>query len=180
MVKPLESCVLSGGAGQAIDENPNRLSPELLWGKRRWLFRLAGLRPQRFLHELKPTDSLESNRVSVRRCARFLLASSGLLTRAVLGYTLSMTNLELPGSDLVSKGIADLSSSLETVESLLVSQAAGALADLGHEIPTTFSDAESRLYRLLGQKLGSGAHSKYNAYRRQLASFLRAARCVQR
>ncbi len=98
----------------------------------------------------------------------------------VLRYTRRMTKIALPGSDLISKGISDLNHNLETVESLLVSQATAALADLGYATPTTLADPEAKLYRLLAQKFGDGAHSKYNAYRRQLASFLRAARCVQK
>jgi hypothetical protein len=33
------------------------------------------------------------------------------------------------------------------------------------------------LYLALERQFGLGAHSKYDAYRRQLASYLRAARC---
>ena len=91
-----------------------------------------------------------------------------------------MTNLALPGSDLVKKGIDDLRRGLETIESLLVSQAVRALAEVGHPLPPGVAEPELKLYRLLEQRHGGGAHSKYNAYRRQLASFLRAARCVQK
>ena len=91
-----------------------------------------------------------------------------------------MTDLALPGSDLVEKGIDDLRSGLETIESLLVSQAVRALAEVGHAPPPGLAEPELKLYRLLEQLHGGGAHSKYNAYRRQLASFLRAARCVQK
>lgn len=103
----------------------------------------------------------------------------GIVTPAALLYTPGMTHPLLPGSDLVAKGIADLGHGLETVESLLVSQATHALAELGFLVPTAIVDPESKLYRLLAQRFGAGAHSKYNAYRRQLASFLRAARCVR-
>ncbi len=91
-----------------------------------------------------------------------------------------MTDLALPGSDLVEKGIDDLRSGLETIESLLVSQAVRALAEVGHPPPPGLAEPELKLYRLLEQQHGGGAHSKYNAYRRQLASFLRAARCVEK
>ena len=73
----------------------------------------------------------------------------------------------------------DLQSGLETIESLLVSQAVRALAEVGYPPPAAIADPEWRLYQLLERDHGDGAHSKYNAYRRQLASFLRAARCVQ-
>ena len=95
-------------------------------------------------------------------------------------YTSRMGDLALPGYDLVEKGIDDLRKGLETIESLLVSQAVRALAEVGHPSPPGLADPEMKLYRLLEQLNGDGAHSKYNAYRRQLASFLRAARCVQK
>ncbi len=91
-----------------------------------------------------------------------------------------MTELALPGSDLVTKGIDDLRSGLETIESLLVSQAVRALAEVGYPPPPAIPDPEWKLYQLLERANGDGAHSKYNAYRRQLASFLRAARCVRK
>lgn len=90
-----------------------------------------------------------------------------------------MSELRLPGSALVEKGIRDLEHGLETIEALLVSQAPTALRDVGWPTPPPIEDPESKLYELLSRLHGNGAHSKYNAFRRQLASFLRAARCVR-
>ena len=95
-------------------------------------------------------------------------------------YTSRVTDLALPGSDLVKKGIDDLRIGVETIESLLVSHAVRALAEVGHPSLPGLADPELKLYRLLEQLNGDGAHSKYHAYRRQLASFLRAARCVEK
>jgi hypothetical protein len=52
------------------------------------------------------------------------------------------------------------------------------LESLGYCVPSPFRDPEMALYRLLSKEFGDGAHSKYNAYRRRLASFLRAASCA--
>lgn len=95
-------------------------------------------------------------------------------------YNHPMTKLALPGADLIEKGIADLRAGAQTIESLLVSQAVTALTEVGYPSAPPLPDPELRLYRLLEESHGDGAHSKYNAYRRQLASFLRAARCVRK
>ncbi|HLU48258.1 MAG TPA: hypothetical protein VK116_09245 [Planctomycetota bacterium] len=86
----------------------------------------------------------------------------------------------LPGWDLIEKGLDDLGARRETIEAFLVSMAPERLRALGLSVRAPFEDPELRLYRLLDEVHGDGAHSKYNAYRRQLASFLRAAACVNR
>ena len=70
---------------------------------------------------------------------------------------------ELPGAELVEKGLADLAEGLETVESLLVSAGAPRLRDLGFELRSAFEDPEERLYLLLARSDPDGAHSRYNA-----------------
>lgn len=86
----------------------------------------------------------------------------------------------LPGWDIVSTGIRDLEAGRETVEALVVSMAVTRLRGLGLAVPDALDDPTTRLYRRLEREHGAGAHSKYNAYRRQLASFLRSAPCVMR
>lgn len=90
-----------------------------------------------------------------------------------------MSDLQLPGASLVEKGIQDLEHGLETIEALLVSQAPTALREVGWPTPRPIENPESKLYELLSRLHGNGAHSKYNAFRHQLASFLRAARCAR-
>ncbi len=85
---------------------------------------------------------------------------------------------DLPGYEIVEAGLRDLRAGRETLSSLLVSMAVERLEQLGYSVPTPQTDPELRLYRRLEEQFGDGAHSKYNAYRRRLASFLRAASCV--
>ena len=83
-----------------------------------------------------------------------------------------------PGEELIDQGIADLKEGLETVPSLLVSIGATRLKRAGLAIPdNTFDNPEHRLYFLLCDLYGNGAHSKYNSYIRRLVSFERAAEC---
>jgi len=84
----------------------------------------------------------------------------------------------LPGFEIVEEGLRDLRAGRETLHSLLVSMAATRLEKLGYSVPSPLSDPELRLYRRLSERYGDGAHSKYNAYRRRLVSFLRTAACV--
>ncbi len=86
----------------------------------------------------------------------------------------------LPGEELIEQGVADLRAGIVTICALLVSQAPEALGAVGVAVTGVLDDPEMRLYRTLELEFGDGAHSKYNAYRRQLASYLRAARCVHR
>ncbi len=84
----------------------------------------------------------------------------------------------LPGAEIVEEGLRDLQAGRETLNSLLVSMAVERLKELGYSVPTPQSDPEIRFYRRLQKEFGDGAHSKYNAYRRRLVSFLRAASIV--
>lgn len=85
----------------------------------------------------------------------------------------------LPGADLVSQGLADLSRGAVTAEALLVSIGAPRFRALDWDLPATLPDAEERLYRLLYQTHADAAHGRYNALVRQLVSFQRAAACAR-
>jgi hypothetical protein len=83
----------------------------------------------------------------------------------------------VPGWELVSKGVADLQVGRSTIEAALVRSAAPRLRALG--LPVADGAAEltdSSLYDLVVSEVGPArAHGRYNALRRRLASFLRAA-----
>jgi hypothetical protein len=86
---------------------------------------------------------------------------------------------DLPGGDLVEKGLRDLAEGLETEELLLVSIGAPRLRAAGVPVPDgTFDRAERRLYELLAREDEDSAHSRYNAIIRRLVSFEDAAECV--
>jgi hypothetical protein len=85
----------------------------------------------------------------------------------------------LPGSELIEKGLSDLRSGRESVESLLVLIGGPRLRALGYEVPRgDLEDPEHRLYELLSRDDPDGAHSRYNALIRRLVSFERTAECV--
>ena len=85
-----------------------------------------------------------------------------------------MISPAFPGADLVERGLRDLARREVTVESLLVSLSAPRLRDLGLSVVDPFDESEMRLYQLLAEQFGDGAHSKYNALIRQIVSFYRA------
>ncbi len=93
-----------------------------------------------------------------------------------------MESLEgLPGADLVETGLADLGRGVESIPSLLVLIGAPRLRGLGLEVPETpLSRPEHRLYEVLADTHGDGAHSRYNALIRTLVSFERAMECASR
>lgn len=82
----------------------------------------------------------------------------------------------LPGEELVSQGLADLAVENLSESALLVLIAAPRLGRLGHKIPhkPTACPFEHRLYALLEQRLGAGAHSHYNALIRRICSYAHA------
>jgi hypothetical protein len=81
----------------------------------------------------------------------------------------------LPGYELVAEGLADLVAGRETAAGLLVTMASPRLRALGIEVPGCEAGEPShRLYELL-EREGPGAHSRYNALVRRIASFARAA-----
>lgn len=87
---------------------------------------------------------------------------------------------QLPGAELVERGLADLGRGELTAEALLVAIGAPRLRDLGVPVPAIAVDQpEHRLYALLTTQYGAdAAHSRYNALIRRLVSFERAAACV--
>jgi hypothetical protein len=87
----------------------------------------------------------------------------------------------LPGGEIIARGLEDLMGKVESAQALLVSMAATRLRSLGVAVPDhVIASPETKLYRLLASRHGAGAHSKYNAWRRRLSSFLRAVRCAER
>jgi hypothetical protein len=83
---------------------------------------------------------------------------------------------DLPGADLVQRGLDDAAAGQESVEALLVEIAAPRLRDLGLPVPDSISgsDAELRLYARLGQNGSVDAYGEYNALLRRLTSFVHA------
>jgi len=79
----------------------------------------------------------------------------------------------LPGQDLVEQGLADLAGKRTTDNSLLLLIAAPRLRRLGFEIPAAPSPVppEHQLYDRLAARLGTAAHSHYNALIRRIVSF---------
>lgn len=86
---------------------------------------------------------------------------------------------ELPGAELIEKGLADLTAGTVTIESLLVSIAAPSLRDVGVPVGNAIPDAELQLYALLSARDGAAAHSQYNALVRRVVSFRHAAQCAR-
>jgi hypothetical protein len=84
---------------------------------------------------------------------------------------------ELPGAELVERGIEDLSAGRETEAALLVEIAAPRLRSLGVSIEarkgSNDQSPEHRLYALLSAQ--PGAHSRYNALLARVASYAHAA-----
>jgi len=84
---------------------------------------------------------------------------------------------DLPGAELVERGLSDTRRGLTSVESLLVATAAPRLAALGLEVEGPLgriSDPELSLYALLGERGEIDPYSRYNALKRELASFVHA------
>lgn len=89
------------------------------------------------------------------------------------------TNLfeNLPGAELIRRGLADLADNRGTIEAELVQIGSPRLNRCGIEVrvaPEQALDADRRLYQLLADRHGNEAHSRYNALLRQLVSFERA------
>lgn len=81
----------------------------------------------------------------------------------------------LPGADLVERGVGDLNTGRCSVEALLVSRASVRLRSCGVRMADPLPDADRRLYELLAESEGTGAHTAYNALTRRLVSFMHAA-----
>ncbi len=80
---------------------------------------------------------------------------------------------ELPGEDLILKGLDDLAHGKKTVESLLICIAKTRLQACGLKFtPLVLDDyPEMHLYRLLSETDSDTAHARMNAYVRRLVSF---------
>lgn len=82
----------------------------------------------------------------------------------------------LPGADLVRAGLADVAAGRETVAGELARSASRRLRELGFASDLPGSTDENRLWELIEAEVGPArAHGRYNALRRRLLSFLRAA-----
>ena len=84
----------------------------------------------------------------------------------------------LPGWELVSQGIEDLSRGVESRSALLVSIGVTRMRDAGLDIPRAIPDADHKLFLLLVRETGDDAHSQYNALLRRLISFEQALDCA--
>ena len=85
----------------------------------------------------------------------------------------------LPGGTLIAEGLADLAAGRESVAALLVLIGAPRLTQLGLDVPAAPTGAEHRLYAMLAASDSDSAHTRYNAFIRQLVSFERAAECAR-
>lgn len=84
--------------------------------------------------------------------------------------------MDLPGADIVERGLDDLDAGRDTPEAALVSMAAPRLRALGLSVcAPAESEAGHRLYHLLSEADRASAHSRYNALLGSMASFARAA-----
>ncbi len=79
----------------------------------------------------------------------------------------------LPGAEIVLPGIADLEAGRQSINAIAVQCAATRLRKLGLNAPSIEGDvpAAHQLYSRLSDELGDGAHSRYNAILRRVASF---------
>jgi len=90
---------------------------------------------------------------------------------------------DLPGADLLARGLADLYLGKASENALLVSIAGPRLRGLGLEVPElpkrvvdgAVESYEHRLYDLLSDQDRARAHSRYNAVLRRMVSYARAA-----
>lgn len=82
-----------------------------------------------------------------------------------------MIDADLPGSDLIEQGVADLRAGQITTSALLVAIGAPRLRALGIDLPVDLpEDPEHRLFlTLVAQR--PDAHAAFNALRRRLVSF---------
>lgn len=85
---------------------------------------------------------------------------------------------ELPGEDIVKRGLADLAAGCESIPALLVQVARPRLQRLGVHVPPVAEhsalSAEIRLYRGLRRDHQRDAYSRYNALLRLITSYARA------
>jgi hypothetical protein len=85
---------------------------------------------------------------------------------------------DLPGGDLVAKGLSDLASGRRSAEALLVAIGAARPRRAGVDVPAAadlIQSPEHGLYDLLEARNEATAHGRYNALIRRLVSFESAA-----
>ncbi|HXH88190.1 MAG TPA: hypothetical protein VNI55_06250 [Gaiellaceae bacterium] len=87
---------------------------------------------------------------------------------------------QLPGHELVLRGMKDLAAGLASDEALLVSIGAPRLRQAGIAVPEPLASPEHRLYERLAEEHGDAAHGRYNALVRRLVSFERAVDALAR
>lgn len=82
----------------------------------------------------------------------------------------------LPGADIVESGLRDLGNGEETLNSLLVATAAPRLMRVGVTLSAPWSPgtAKDRLFALLQNEYGDGAHRRYNALIERVISYARS------
>ncbi|MCH1506851.1 MAG: hypothetical protein L7V86_24960 [Verrucomicrobiales bacterium] len=89
---------------------------------------------------------------------------------------------EYPGGYLIAEGIDDYAVGKRTIPACLVAIAASTLRQIGLPISDSpshiISEPEHQLYELLRLESGD-AYSQYNAFLRQLTSFIRAAHAIE-
>jgi hypothetical protein len=86
---------------------------------------------------------------------------------------------DLPGAELVSRGLDDLDRGRESEEAALVSMGAPHLRLLGLPVPDPLPDGKAVLWSLLERRVGEdAAHASFNALQRRLVGFERALACV--
>lgn len=91
---------------------------------------------------------------------------------------------ELPGAELVARGIEDLQRGKLTVEALLLAVGAPRLRAAGLPVPEASEwppEPEHALYEAIGRSGVEDSHAHYNSLIRRLVSFERALerRCSQ-
>lgn len=86
---------------------------------------------------------------------------------------------QLPGGLRALHGLSDLSAGIESENALWLSMARSRLSSIGLLIAPVVDDPEIKLYQLLQNQYGDGAHAKFNALRRLLVSFQRALQCAR-
>jgi hypothetical protein len=87
---------------------------------------------------------------------------------------------QLPGSEIVLPGLADLRAGRPSIDASAVQSAATRLRRAGIDVPSPSVDTNAPpaahvLYRQLRDELGDAAHSRYNAILRRVLSFAGAA-----
>ena len=85
--------------------------------------------------------------------------------------------VDLPGAEIVNRGLADLAAGRDTPEASAVAMASVRLGAAGIAVPPSqpVEPAAHRLYHQLAAEDPRNAHSRYNAIVRRVVSFARAA-----